>query len=1549
MAENLQNTSKVDINIISKPALVTDINSSFVSKEQYSFARNAIRNSKDGDLGTIGNEPSNTKCFSAPYTICGVIPISDDRLIVFSGDGENSEIGIASELDCSYKKLLSLPCLNFNPKNPPIVGVSKTMFQKGVIITFTDKVNPVRRIELNKINEITSCDDILLFKKIQHPCIKVKRSEGGSVPNGTYSVAIAYSVDNQVFTDWMSITNRIQLFSETEQNAIDIEISNLDSDFDSFSLVVVGSYIDPATKGTTKTAKIIGNYSSETKSITLSDFKASTGETITLSQLVAKKRTWQKAGIISSNSNYLLLGDLVAREEENYQLKAMSIQSEYVIEQVPLEYYEDGGEDIGYYADENYDYYIQGVYNTGELTDRYHIPGRIPSADDLVPVSGADVYEKDKRFKECEEQKIYSKWEIENTAGSLQREKRSIGFNCDRRVLGTGKMGVFLSTEVYPNNPEMFGEFANTPIRYHKFPDEAIISRYSIINGKTYINIKGVRFKNIPKFDSPDIVGYKITRSDRKGGNGTIIARGLMTNVRSYYDTLLKQNVMYTNYTVNDLNPDVYLSSTPTFFRGNRERGNKPLTTFHLDKFNFYSPHTSFDPKYTLGNEIKIECEEVADVTGSFEKVYNHPRFKILNQVAYWIAAVVGIIEMTLVLVGKSKEKTKIKTADKIGGADSGQEGSSESETEFNVATVEDLISFDIASYIAAQKQAITSPKGALAGATKFAKFVRRIRTLLVVVAAGTVKGAFAFIKGVEEANKVIDSIYNFALFTDYVYQYNAKASFNKTIKAKKGNKRRRLLRPFLYLPSDVVSIGDDIYNNFLREKSVYIQLNKEIPPPTQEDNTRNTISGFGLCNKFDESASSTGSAFYVTSKAKNPNQYGGLGTSRIVSMHSCVLEFDQEENTKSPILYGGDCIITRFYFTKKMQFFNQNVAGTNYPDGIEYNYKLYRNIAHPRYWLDSTKFEINSFIKPRNVLSEQKFLGSTNTKFNLDCRNTNSKTIGRISNSFMYLSNNCAVDYIVECDYNINFRDNKTKNPFYSKDNKNLSSIFRSDRLNESEEFKISNSYSDIYTTELFYPQQRIDFTLDNRIPVQQPNSVVYSLPSFNSQQFDNWQYFLPLNLFAFSDSDFGKLTSINKIDQDRLLFLFSKSSPYVSMGRDFLQLDSSGRKITVGDGGLFAQEPREVMPTDDNFGSSNSRYAFSNTHLGRFYPSESQRRIMSFSEGLNDISMSGMSFWCQNYMPIYLYKYFPTYPKIENPISGVGYQMVIDSKNETLYICKRDFSPKRELASEIFWSSEKNSFLYKSKEIQLSDSTYFNDISWTLSYSLLDKSFVSWHDWHPNWVVQKDNHFFTVKGDSVWKHNESYNSYCNFYGVDHPFEIEFVTSSGQQIETIRSIEYLLEVYKYKNFGRDRFHVFNENFDRLIVHNSEQISPLLNINKPSQNPEENLEFPRKNTKNSVSYDILSYKEENKYRINQFWDTVKDRGEFTNSEFHLYPVDESGYRNVINPLAIDIDKPEEQRKKFRHYYNKFRFIKTVSGENKFLTKIANIKKQISLR
>src|SRR5688500_19697754 len=117
--------------------------------------------------------------------------------------------------------------------------------------------------------------------------------------------------------------------------------------------------------------------------------------------------------------------------------------------------------------------------------------------------------------------------------------------------------------------------------------------------------------------------------------------------------------------------------------------------------------------------------------------------------------------------------------------------------------------------------------------------------------------------------------------------------------------------------------------------------------------------------------------------------------------------------------------------------------------------------------------------------------------------------------------------------------------------------------------------------------------------------------------------------------------------MDQDRIIFLFSKSSPYVSMGRDILELDGSGRKVTLGDGGLFAQDPREIMPTDNDYGACNSKYAFSNTHLGRYYPSERQGRILNVGNGLEDITREGMAYWCKNYMPIALYDHFPTYPR--------------------------------------------------------------------------------------------------------------------------------------------------------------------------------------------------------------------------------------------------------------------------------------------------------------
>jgi hypothetical protein len=1548
---DLQNTSNSTTNVTGKAGLVTDLNSSVMSAEQYSHARNAVRNSKEGDLGTIGNEPSTINCFSAPYKIIGSVTLPGEEILIFSTDNTHSEIGIGDSTTCSYRKVLNLDCLNFSDQFP-ITGEAKQDFQKGIVVNFTDNFNPVRRIELKNLDQVTDCDDILQFRKIDIPCITVRRGQVGNMPNGMYSVAIAYVVDNKVATDWFAITNRVALFSETGANSLDIKLSGLDQSYDSFALLVVGNYIDPVTKGVTKLAKQIGVYSTRVRSLSVTDFLNTTSEEILISNLLLQRKTWVKAGIISSNANYLFIADLTSRPEEDYQLKAMTIESEYVIEQVPANYYEVDATDVGYYRDENYDFYIQGIYNTGEYTDKFHIPGPRPTARDLSSVSSADVYELDAQFGQCDPKVKIPRWQAENTAQKPIPYNND--FSCGRRVYGRGRPGVWLSTDVYPDNEKTFGADRNTPIRYHKAPDECKIPRYSKIDGVTYINIIGWRFKNIPRFDNADIVGYRITRSDRKGGNGTVVARGLMTNVRSYVDSTFNQTVMYANYPVNDLSPDQFISSTQTVFKNNKENNFTPLTDFYTDKFNFYSPHTLFEPRYSLGDEVKIESEEIADVIGQFDLVFNHPRQKLMNQFSFWVSAAVGFIESALILIGRN-DVIATRTANTVNLVHTGTITSTTGlpianfnnsvSQEFRISTVGDLIGLNIPAYV---------QKNIAAGNLSALSIIGSVLTLLAALA---IKVPYALMGGIKAADDTLEIIRNFTGYTDYVYQYNAIATFNRSICMPEGNKRRRVTSTPTYLPSTVVNFDDKVFNNLFRERSVFLELNKPISTPTVTDDSRQTATGFGVCDDITRKTRSTGSAYYATSKVINPNQYGQLGSSSPVSMHSCLLSFEElpETLTTSPILYGGDCVITRFTFQKRMQFFTQNLAGTDpftnarFPDGTEYDYRKYRNLGYPRFWIDSTKYDFSELLAGNRV-NFARFSRTTTSKHNLDCKKGDTRNIVRIDDAYMYLSNNAGIDFFVEADYNTDYREKQTNElPYFSKQNRDVNNIFRSDRLGFEEEFIISRAFSDLYTTEISAFQQRYDFDPDDPIPTSQPNSVIFSLASFNLQQVDNWQYFLPANYFAFRESDFGKLTGIHKLDQDRVIFLFSKSSPFVSMGRDFLELENSGRKITIGDGGLFAQDPREIMPTDNNYGACNSRYAFSNTHLGHYYPSERQGRILNYTDTLDDITRQGVSYWCKNYMPIALYKYFPTYTEPENPVAGVGYLTVFDSFNETIYITKRDFSPKRDLLQDIIYNAENQTFTYKGDVISLRDPNYFTDVSWTLSYSPLEKAFISWHDWHPDWVIQRDNHFMSVKDKTVYKHNEAYESFCNFYGVDYPFEIEFISNSGQQVEVARSLEYILEVYAYKNFGRDRFHIHHQNFDRLIVHNTEQISPLLSLQYKSNNPENDLQYPQRDPIDFVTWKILFSKEENKYRINQFWDSVKDRGEFSNSEFHLFPTDESGYRQVINPLAIDINKPEEQRKKFRHYWTKFRLIKTVSGKNKFITKLYNIKKVLSIR
>ena len=92
---------------------------------------------------------------------------------------------------------------------------------------------------------------------------------------------------------------------------------------------------------------------------------------------------------------------------------------------------------------------------------------------------------------------------------------------------------------------------------------------------------------------------------------------------------------------------------------------------------------------------------------------------------------------------------------------------------------------------------------------------------------------------------------------------------------------------------------------------------------------------------------------------------------------------------------------------------------------------------------------------------------------------------------------------------------------------------------------------------------------------------------------------------------------------------------------------------------------------------------------------------------------------------------------------------------------------------------------------------------------------------------------------------------------------------------------------------------------------------------------------------------MIQQKEENKYRFNQFWDIVADRGEFSHGGRSLFITSANGVDRRIVNTAVNYLKPVTQRKKFRHYGNNLLLRRVGRDERgimpKMVLKLANNK------
>jgi len=1668
--------------------------------------------------------------FTGKTYIVGVLHVIRDKWAIMSVTYSNNglgtpighEIGLFEEDDCRYRIIVQDDCLNFDRKNL-ITGGSRELEDCSRGLYFADGKNPDRYINIgdsnlwpsgnyvwagnNKYSDGTTtvqwpglqweqdcqkvndcyictdlptldCDAIRLARLMSTPEVVVNLGVGGgTLFNGSYFAVIAYSIKGQKVTDYFSPSNTQPLYNETDgQGSLTLSLTLDSENFDEFQLVIVKIVNEGAV------AKLMGTYSTSTSTIHIDQIKEDL-ITVPVEQIPIRNAVYETSDQITEVNDYLLRIGPKSRFDFNYQPLANLIQAEWVSVEYTDDYYVNGGSNASYLRDETYAFFIRWIYTTGDKTPSYHIPGRKPENfnNKLENTLASPTFDKLENNEKVFE--VYNTASITGLGGTILPD--------GGKVVSKGKMAYHESSEIYPDKqPEIWNSSAHCwtgitnneydlcgkNIRHHKFPDNVTDNHFgkNTSNVNT-IRILGVQFKNIvcPKDndgnDISGIAGYEILRGSREG-NRSIIAKGMINNLRSYSDASGNTGY-YPNYPFNTIKP---LSNS---IGGHVTGYNDPyirisdgdnidiLQTVPLDYVTFHSPDTNFRNPYLGVTELKLYGSLAGTSNHKFIEPAEHPKVKLLANTVVVLALVGGVIKALAARVGKKKFTTQ---------------GTTHQSTNYPVvinATGTGGTTGVTLPLSAAQNATVLTSLGAAGTATTTSIFQTGFlggfatggqayhtalssQNLIGNIKQGAILetemselqslGALGipFIAGyfVEGTELVIETFYNASPYRQYALQSIAHGLYDKYLSPDSTKERRFNIEDVSYLKGNIQSFDNKTINNLNRAQSILLKTSGLQKGPhhilgSDKDTSLVTLgtaiqaSSSGSISDTTENITNNFNlkiaSHYAGIKVRLRNQYAqlenvkqlpatpfeqkldynNLNTTKLGGNIYCTVPNPNGNGTvinvvqhrivrETPVFFGGDVYINRYTEKNNMTFFYDWLYGQ--PDGYENNYLLYDNIPQPRFWMNSIKYDIVSDgFNITNLLSvitsgnEPTGTGLLPTNFyNLDYyKNSNQKYnydddkpggfpdgypgFTSVKDSYFYLANSSVREFYVESDVIVDFRnqpDPVRKKHYDSRAYTDLTSMFKADP----EILKALNVYEYDYSLSISkaFTQYFSQGNLQSRYYNPQiselcytyyPDRLLYSLPQQQESSKDSWFVYLANNY-----KDFGtRITSVKPYAKTGMFITFPNKSPKIYQGVDSLKTDL-GTKVTIGDGGLFSSGSQNVTAAEGvyEYGASQSMFATISTPVGLYFISQNQGKLFSFGNGLKEVSQKGMKWWFNKFLPYKIVEDFPNYPLLDNPVAGVGCQTIYDNSNSVLYFSKKDYKLKPEFVGRVEYLENSDSFLIDgSARVLIGDPLIFEKASWTISFDPKNEFFLSFHDWDPDFVIPGRGKFLTIKEDGIWKHNDTCRSFCNFYGIQYPFEIELPFVTGQTVTTLKSMEYVLECYKNSNDDCiDQFHVLDYNFDQAIVYNSEQVSGYLNLNlTPKNNITLSNTYPIVNT---GSIDILFSKEENKYRFNQFWDITSNRGEFPDTagypvtgslipgttilngnydERNIWVTQSNGYIKTLNPLNLDYAKPFLQRKKFRHYLNFLNLSKTGIQDTSMILKLINSKNQLNLR
>jgi len=374
-----------------------------------------------------------------------------------------------------------------------------------------------------------------------------------------------------------------------------------------------------------------------------------------------------------------------------------------------------------------------------------------------------------------------------------------------------------------------------------------------------------------------------------------------------------------------------------------------------------------------------------------------------------------------------------------------------------------------------------------------------------------------------------------------------------------------------------------------------------------------------------------------------------------------------------------------------------------------------------------------------------------------------------------------------VESIYNYNlFVDGTDCNTFYKNTKDLVSYVLNKVATPNGDEFKnrqfVCNEYyanNKSYQIDNFKTYFTLPLTYDycDKCLDKQPNRIIFSLQSFSEELAD---YYLVNKTNDYIDLPGNRGEIINLKYKNNKLYVHTTETTFVLFPNpQFISTNEEVAQLTSGD--FLSVPPNEIIQSDYGFGGMQFKLASIDTEYGYFWVDAKRGNVFRLTSELSTISNMGMTAFFRENL----------------------------SKNSKTFFA---YDP------------------YFSRVLLTNHDTSLCKSKYTLSYSLLDEKFTSFHSYIPDIYLTDNLAFYSVKNNEIYKHLKD-SRFTTYFNEKHPFIIEAVESNMQT-------KNLSSIYYYAEFFNNNQEI-DDIYTNVIAYNNNQSSGLLTLIK--NNPYNNI------------------------------------------------------------------------------------------------------------